>query len=61
MTFKLEDDLDILMTYLHTENEAASSRHAKHEHKLDKEYVNISQGQGKGQNIKSSELLRALR
>jgi len=28
MTLKLEGDLDILKMYLHTENEAASFRHA---------------------------------
>jgi len=29
MTLKLEDDLDILKTYLHAENEAASLKHSK--------------------------------
>jgi len=29
MTLKLEGDLDVLKTYHHTENEAASLRHSK--------------------------------
>jgi len=48
MTLKLKGDLHILKMDLYTENEAASLNHS-----------NCLKVKGQGQNVKSSELLRA--
>jgi len=44
MTLKLEDDLDILKIYLHTDNNAASLRDSKLRALIEKQYENMSQG-----------------
>jgi len=49
MTVKLEGDLDILNTYLHTENKAASLRHSKYKAWIGKKYDNMSHGQRSSQ------------
>jgi len=51
MTLKFDGDLDILKTYLHTENEAASFRDSK-----PRTYMICLKVKGQGQNVKSSEL-----
>jgi len=55
---KLEDDLDSLKKYLHTENGAASIRHSKLRALTDNKSKLCFKV--KCQNVKSSELFRAL-
>jgi len=60
MTLKLEDDLDIPMMYLHTGNEDASLRQSELKGWIEKNAKICLKVKGQGQNVKSSELLRAL-